>query len=74
MASRHSFVRVLEANILETRHSLFQLPELLSRLLQGRRVEADSGRLIAPKWGRNKLARSNLANRSRSRGRSRSRF
>jgi hypothetical protein len=32
MVSRHFFVRVLEAIILDTRHCLFQLPELLSRL------------------------------------------
>jgi hypothetical protein len=35
MVSRNFIFRVLEAIILETRHSLFQLPELLSRLLQG---------------------------------------
>ena len=32
MVSRHLFVRVLEAMILDPGHSLFEWPELLSRL------------------------------------------
>ena len=36
MVSRHLFVRVLEAMILRPGHSLFQLPELLSRLPENR--------------------------------------
>jgi hypothetical protein len=34
MVSRHCFVRVLDAIILPTGHSLFQLPELLFRLTE----------------------------------------
>jgi hypothetical protein len=41
MVSRNFIFRVLEAIILETRHSLFQLPELLSRLCYKEPSEAD---------------------------------
>jgi hypothetical protein len=70
MVSRQLFVRVLEPIILQTAHSLFQLPGLLSRLLenQGQRIQrgaqndvdkcgnkADLGYLTAPTKGVTKI-------------------
>jgi hypothetical protein len=56
MVSRYLFVRVLEAILLDGRHSLFQWPELLSRL-----PENPTGVVaLRSKWAAGKAVRAGL--------------